>query len=194
MTSILNWQARLTVLRETPVIVPSPLNGERVRVRGGRRLACSISSNAWATAPASPVEHFPDALLALACPALAAQANRAASHQVPGCNAPRHKRNRDSAARPCVVAGTCKRKSAGRGEWPTVSSRPTWILCGGHGRASWDSSRAGLAKCSGQFKRCWFFPPLTLALSPLRGEGMRYDSLSKLRIATSSRNAHTLPV
>jgi hypothetical protein len=46
-----------------------------------------------------------------------------------------------------------------------------WISCAKHGRLHWRSLSLGLMERSRQFKR-WFAPsPLTLTLSPLRGEG-----------------------
>ena len=125
------------------------------------------------------------------CLRLVAQENRVARHPVPGCNAPQHKRNQGSAHRPYAVAGTCRRRSDGPGESPTASSRPKWTSCASDEQRSWDSRRTDLAKLPVQFKRCGLLSPLTLSLSPLRGEGIRRDDRSKFEIATCRRSAYT---
>ena len=177
-------------------------------MRGGHWSERPVSSNAWATSPASPVEHFPDALLVPANPPRSYhvqtghlsvansktawsqcsvtsntrlapclppvdQGNHAASHPVQDCNVPQRKRNQDSAHQLCAVAGICKRKSAGLEGRPTNSFLPTWICAAGYGRVNWDSSQTDLTNRPAQFKPSWLLSPLTLALSPLRGEGIR---------------------
>jgi hypothetical protein len=54
---------------------------------------------------------------------------------------------------------------------PTISFPPKWISCAGRGRWSWGSRRNDLADGFQIFKRLLAFSPLTLTLSPLRGEG-----------------------
>ena len=106
-------------------------------------------------------------------PSPVAPENRVAHRPIPSCIALQRRRNRDNTYPPCVVAGTCMQKSDGRGELPTISFRPKWTFAADRERQSWGSSRADLTKPPGQFKSSRLLSPLTLALSPLRGEGSR---------------------
>lgn len=201
----------------TPATVPSPLSGERVRVRGGYCPTRSISSTASATSPAAPVAHCPDALpvpaslprlcraqterpsvvssktcVFVCCatldthrvlhPSFVAPEIRVDPHPVQDCSALRHNRNRGNGRRHCVAVETCRRRSGGRGESPITSSRPKWIFSASHERVNWNSSETGLTQPERHFKRCRLLPPLTLALSPLRGEGIRSDRHGKYGI------------
>ena len=121
------------------------------------------------------------------CLSLVGLESRVALHQAQGCSALWQNRNRDNAHQPCAVVGTCKRRSAGRGELPTAFSRPTWIFYAGCERGNGDSSLVGLTKDLLQFKRLLAISPLTLTLSPLRGEGNRSGRPGKLRTRTRCR-------
>ncbi len=123
---------------------------------------------------------------------------------VPDGNELPRKKSRANVCRLDIVAGICRRKTAGRAGWPKIFSLPRWNLFAACGRWHWDSSRAGLTEADFQFKAQLYFmagysslplfstgggieravsmapmaggayrelPPLTLALSPLRGEG-----------------------
>jgi hypothetical protein len=67
-------------------------------------------------------------------------------------------------------------RSGGLGELTTAFSLPTWIFAAGRGRVSWDSLQFELAMNAIRFKRLSSSSPLTLTLSPLRGEGIRGGS------------------
>jgi len=103
-------------------------------------------------------------------PLLAAQETHVVRHPVPDCIALRRSRNRGNAIPSGVVGEICKRKIAGHGGWPRVSFLPKWIFCVAPVPVPLHSSVIGLAEQTEKFKR-WVQPPLTLTLSPLRGEG-----------------------
>ncbi len=211
-----NYSPCIVVQSTTLGTVPSPLNGERVRVRGGQCLVRPTFSTAWTISPASSAEHSPGArrvavnrprwchaqtghLLVASSKSAGSQCcvtsntrhalrrspaapeSRAGLHRVPSCNAPRHKRNQGSAYQPCVVVGTCRLRNDGHAGWPTTSSRPRWTSGAGRERGNWGSLRIGLTRRTIHFKRLLLFSPLTLSLSPLRGEGIRHWHCRKLR-------------
>ncbi len=211
------------------LLVPSPLNGERVRVRGGQAhthshfesamtfppLTPALSplrgereaSRAMAVSSACPAPHFPDAALVLAGQPkwfhessahllvgnsrsdasgysisfsetyhaphqlAGAQGIRVALHPVPDCSAPRHSRSRGSALESRAGGETCRLRSDGREECATASSQPTSISFAEGGRGLWWNDLVGGA--FGNCKSLLVCPPLTLTLSPLRGEGTR---------------------
>ena len=127
------------------------------------------------------------------CPSLVAREISVALRRVQGCNGPRHSRNRDSDRRHCAAAGICRRRSVGREESPTASSLPKWTLSARRERANWDSSLMDVTEDQSQFKRHLAISPLTLTLSPLREEGNRSGSRSKLRPVTCSRDTLIIP-
>ena len=189
-----------------PTAIPSPLNGERVRVRGENLPLHPNVSSAWVISLVSQAEHSRDArrapaslprwhhvrtarpsvanskTVAFECyeisdihrvlrPLLVPLEIRAGLHPVQDCNAPLHNRNRDSIRRLCAACGICKRKRVGHGELPKASSRPKWTFSVAREPKNWDSLLMELMTDPFQFKRLLSFSPLTLALSPLRGEG-----------------------
>jgi hypothetical protein len=226
MTS--KFQIRAQISSERPPAVPSPLNGERVRVRGGQVVDLPIFLIASATASVYPAGYSLDAAPAPAshpkwrpaqsarpsiensknaaseCSAIssnhravyplpAAQEIHVVRRPVPDCIALRRKRNRASVRRPDAAAGICKRRSAGRAESPTVSSPPKWNFSAERGKWNWDSSSVGLMDELFQFKVLFAFPPLTLALSPLRGEGMPLrDSLNLVALMPTMGKARQM--
>jgi hypothetical protein len=123
---------------------------------------------------------------------LGAPENRAALRPTQGCSAPQRKRNRGNDRRHCAGAGTCMRRSVDPGESPRVFSRPKWIFSAEPGRVNWDSSPLDLTENQLQFKRHLVISPLTLTLSPLRGEGIRGGSRSKLRSIKCRRSTPIL--
>lgn len=199
---IFHWRA---------LAVPSPLNGERVRVRGGRVFDFQIASSVLAGELVSAAKYFPDAAHAtasrtkssraqsahpsiansktaasgcfafsnmprVACPSPVVPGIRAGRRPVPDCSVPRRRKNRDNVCRLDADAGICRRKSAGRAESPTTFFPPRWIFSARHGKGKPDSLRNYLTGLLFQFKRLFSFSPLTLTLSPLRGEGMALDN------------------
>ena len=207
------------------LLVPSPLNGERGRVRGGSAQQSLLSEKAsFATAAsfACPVRHFPDAALAFAsqpksfhessarlsaassrsgasrCSTLFSETHHA-PHQLAGAqeihadrhpvrdrSGPQHNRSRGSAHQFRAVAGTCKPRNNGREEYAKASSQPTWI--------SSAEAALGVRACrdfvgggGGVGKSVLACPPLTLTLSPLRGEGTRDTRQIRVSLAYSAR-------
>jgi hypothetical protein len=104
-------------------------------------------------------------------PSLAAREGHAGGHRVPNCSGLRHNKSPDGVRRPCVAAGTYRQKTCGHAESPTASFLPTSPFCEAHGQFGWKSSRADLAEQVLRFKGRFAISPLTLTLSPLRGEG-----------------------
>jgi hypothetical protein len=227
-TNVLSAATQLGISAEAHR-VPSPLNGERVRVRGDSARTLSHCESAIAfppltpalsplrgegetasrvrtTSPASPAERSPDAMRAFAgqpkscraqneCPSTAssktgglrcstsrggnyhawrlhpgARESRVDLHRVPSCSEPQRSRSRGSAHPLYVADGTYMRKSVDHGEFATASSPPTWTFCEACGRGLRASSE-GIDGTHGERKSRLAFPPLTLTLSPLRGEG-----------------------
>ncbi len=198
------------IFQRRTLAVPSPLNGERARVRGGQVLEVPISSSVSAGELVFPAEHYPDAArvtasppksvrartehpaiansktaasgcfaisntLPAVCRALVAPEIRAGRRPVRGCSAPRHRKNPDRMRRLGADAENCRQRNDGRGESPTAFFPPKWISSAGRGTGKPDSLRNDLTGRRFQFKRCFLFPPLTLALSPLRGEELALD-------------------
>jgi hypothetical protein len=107
-----------------------------------------------------------------------ARENRVARHPVPDCSAPRHNRSRSSAHQLYVGGETYTRRTDGREGYSRAFSRPTSISFAAAVRGWWTwSDLVGGALTAG--KRVVIQPPLTLALSPLRGEGTATQRLEK---------------
>jgi hypothetical protein len=88
------------------------------------------------------------------CPLIVVQENRAARRRVPDCIGLRRSKDQGNGPRLCAAAEICKRRIAGHGELPRVSSPPRWI-----------SSNA-LASDEG-FIGQWFSPSFTAIQAPL---------------------------
>ena len=167
--------------------IPSPLNGQRVRVKGGQSGELPFCSHASPISPVFPVRYFLDVALApvnqpkwcreqnarpsvlnsktagSGCfatsntrherhPVPGAQENRAVRRPIPDCIAPRHKRSQGNARQLDAAAEIYKPKTAGREEWPTISSPPKCFFSAGRGRWNVDSSSVVLAVERFQFK------------------------------------------
>jgi hypothetical protein len=89
---------------------------------------------------------------------------------------------------------------------PRVSSPPRWISSATRSQVTRDSSVNGLVRALPRFKRLFDFSPLTLALSPLRGEGTAVARLAdfgaqfatphvcfKNGFASDTRETHRIP-
>ena len=107
--------------------------------------------------------------------------NRAGHHRVRGCNALRRNRDRGNVPPLYVVAGICRLRIAGRAEWPITFFPPRWISCEALGQDRWDSSALDLTEGLLRFKRWIAHSPLTLTLSPLRGEGTAFTRRGNVR-------------
>lgn len=196
---------------------PSPLNGERVGVRGESAAGHPTSANVLAVLSVCRALHLPDVATAIANPprwcraqkarlsavssktsssrcfltanarhgerlAHGAWENHADHHPVPSCSEPRHNRNPDSAFPLCVDGEICKPKNDGRAELPKASLRSKWIVSSALWRWSLSSRTGGVLNRFSGVKPLLPFPPLTLALSPMRGEGEQPDSLHLVKL------------
>jgi hypothetical protein len=103
---------------------------------------------------------------------LGAPGIRADHRPIPGCNGPRRRKNPGSVRQLCAGGGTYTPKTGGRAKSPRVSSPPKWSCAAAFAPRNWGSSALGLTLARFGFKPAIAFSPLTLALSPLRGEGI----------------------
>lgn len=104
-------------------------------------------------------------------PSPAGQGNHAGGRPIPDCSAPRRSKSRARIFPLCVAGGIYNRQTFDHAKSATSSSRAMWISSGERGLSgqnSWQSDRIGRSDRHGDW---FFFAPLTLALSPLRGEG-----------------------
>jgi len=226
------------------LLVPSPLNGERVRVRGGSAHTLSHFESATTFPPltpalsplrgegeasrvkaissSSPVPHFPNAARGVAsqpksfressarlsiassrsgasrCSILfsdthhaphqlaGAQGIHADLHPVPNCSEPPRNKSRGSGHQFRADGETYTPRNGGRGRCATVASQPKWISSAEVGRGLWAWSDL-VGKVSGNCKSRLAAPPLTLTLSPLRGEGTRGARQGRVSLTHSSR-------
>lgn len=193
---------------------PSPLNGERVGVRGGQSLGHPIFFDVSPNAHAFPAVRFPGAVPASAnlsrwyraqtghlltansktgasgCCVISdthrgshllpgVRESHAARHPVPSCSALRRRKNPGCDHRPDAAAGICRPRTDGRARSPRAFFQPRWISCAKREPSRWSSSAIELTKPLKQFKPWLKLSPLTLALSPLRGEGTAGGSVRK---------------
>ena len=106
---------------------------------------------------------------------------RVGARPIRGCNGPRHSRNPGSVRPACVVGGTCSPRIAGRGECAIAFSRPKGLSRAVREQLAERSSRNGIRHHHTILKRLAALSPLTLTLSPLRGEGKTISACQDIR-------------
>jgi hypothetical protein len=110
-----------------------------------------------------------------------APASRVGIHPTRGCTVPPRSKNPGSILQFCAGDETCRRRSADRAATPKSSFLPRWISCAATSEFGKRSSSCVLAGTKEQFKSSRVRTPLTLALSPLRGEGTRDRTIENIR-------------
>lgn len=110
---------------------------------------------------------------------LVVQETRVAHRRVLDCSGLRRNRDRGNGPQSCAAAEICRRQIVGRAESPTVASQPRWISSAMRGQGCWGSLANDLVGALPRFKRLFAFSPLTLTLSPLRGEGIHGARLKR---------------
>jgi hypothetical protein len=100
------------------------------------------------------------------------QGIHAGLRRVQDCSVPQHSKSLGSGHRFHADDEICTQRSGGHGASARFSSQPTWIFSAGLGEGLWTWSDL-VGGTSGDCKSLLTAPPLTLTLSPLRGEGTR---------------------
>ncbi len=126
-------------------------------------------------------------------PSSFAPGSRADLHPVRYCSGLRRSRNRECMAPPRAGGGTCRRQDAGPAESSRVSSPPKWSALA-RPWLSWRGSRRALVPLGQRRSNSLaVIPPLTLTLSPLRGEGINSAHRRELVMSNSASDRRFPP-